>query len=152
MGMTLDQARMQMQQQQNQFNAGLLAQQEAAKNGVAVQNQGQGMQLAGSIASAAGSLIASDKRAKKNITDGEDESAKLLKALHPKGFEYKDDKHGKGHHLGVMAQDVERAAPDMVIDDTDGVKKLDMRKVLSASLAGLGSLDKRLSKIEARRG
>lgn len=153
MGMSLDQARIQAQTQQNQFNADLLARQEAAKNGVAMQSQAQGAQLAGATIGAIGAAVASDKRAKKNIEDGDEPTAKLLKSLRPKAFDYKEpEKFGEGRHLGVMAQDVEKAAPDMVVDDTDGVKKLDMRKALSASLAALGHMDKRLAKVEGKRG
>lgn len=150
MGMSADQAAHQAEVQQQQFNAGLLAQQEAAREGVAIQNQAQGMQTVGSVAGAIGTAI-SDKRVKKNVSDGTEETLKFLRALRPKGFEYKDEKFGRGHHLGVMAQDVERGAPDLVIDDTDGVKKLDIRKALSASLASLGSINSRLDELESKR-
>ncbi len=152
-GLSLDQANIQAKIQQEQYTKDALARQVAAANGVTMQAgqqqtqaMGTAMQTLGTIA-----LAASDRRAKKNITDGEEESLRFLKALRPHGFEYKDEKFGKGHHLGVMAQDVERAAPDLIVDDTDGVKKIDIRKALSASLASLGTIDRRLERLEGAR-
>lgn len=156
-GATMDQAQQEVQIKQAQFNAELLARQEAARNG---QNLAAGQQQASAVGTgiaAAGTILASaasDKRAKKNVEDGEAETRAFLKALSkPKGFEYKDpESFGEGHHIGIMAQDLEKGAPEIVFDDTDGVKKLDMRKALSASLASLGNLDKRLGKVERKRG
>lgn len=159
-GFSLDQAQRQFELQQSQFNAELLARQAAADKGIAMQSSAAGGQMVGQAAQAIGTAIAgaatmaSDKRVKKNVDDGEEATRRFLRSLKPKAFEY-DDEHkqfGKGRHVGVMAQDVERGTPDIVIDDTDGVKKLDMRKALSASLASLGSIDRRLAKLEARRG
>lgn len=155
-GMTADQAAYQAQIQQNQFNAELLARQESARIGSELSAGAANSAAAGqAVGAAAGAIAAaaSDERVKKNVGDGEEASRKFLKALDPKGFDYKDPAaHGHGRHLGVMAQDVERAAPDLVIDDTDGVKKIDIRKALSASLASLGTIDKRLARLEGRRG
>jgi hypothetical protein len=144
----------QAQQQMAQFNADLQARQESARNGQSISqgNQqtaaiGQGIATAGAIAATA----MSDKRAKKNIDDGEEETRAFLKVLRPKGFDYKDPANGEGRHIGVMAQDVERGAPGIVVEE-GGFKKLDIRKALSASLASLGSIDKRLSRMESKRG
>jgi hypothetical protein len=157
-GMSLDQAQRQYELQQSQFNADLLARQSAADKGVAMQGAQTGGQVVGATIGAIGAGIAaaaSDKRVKKNVKDGDEPARKLLKSLRPHAFEY-DDQHkhfGEGKHVGVMAQDVEKGAPDIVFEDADGVKKIDIRKALSASLASLGSIDKRLAKIEgSRRG
>ncbi len=158
-GMSLDQAQRAFILQQRQFNADLLARQEAAEKGVSMQSaQTSGQVLGAGIGAAAAlgaGLLASDKRVKKNIGDGDEPTRSLLKSLRPQAFEY-DDEHqrfGRGRRVGVMAQDVERGRPDLVVDDSDGVKKIDVAKALSASLAGLGSIDKRLSKLEGgRRG
>jgi hypothetical protein len=151
MGMTAEQASRQAEIQQRQFEAELMARQQAAAAGIDMQGTAQGAQLVGSIAAAAGAAMASDKRAKTKIEDGEEESRRFLGSLKPKGFEYKDKRFGEGHHLGIMAQDVEKVAPGMVINDTDGVKKIDMKKALSASLAALGTLGARVEKLEGRR-
>lgn len=160
LGLSLDQANYQATLQQQQYQAGIINQAIAASKGISVQNAAQGMQSAalvgnaiGSAATAIGTMATSDKRVKKNVDDGEEESRKFLKALKPKGFDYKDPaSHGSGRHIGVMAQDVERAAPDLIIDDSDGVKKIDIRKALSASLASLGTIERRLERLEGRRG
>lgn len=59
MGLSQDQAYYQAIIQQRQFNAGLLAQQKAAGEGVGVQSAGQAMQLAGAGASGLGSALSS---------------------------------------------------------------------------------------------
>lgn len=153
-GFSQDQATHAADIQEAQFNADLLARQEAAHNGEALAAGQAQTNALGSAISTAGSVIASasDRRVKKNIDDGEEATRKFLATLHPKSFEYTDEKFGKGPHLGVMAQDVEKSPVDVVFDDDDGVKKLDIRKALSASLASLGSLDKRLGKMERKRG
>jgi len=56
-GYSMDQAMYQMQVQQSQFNAGLVAQQYAAANGLSIQSAGQAMQLGGALAGAAGQAI-----------------------------------------------------------------------------------------------
>lgn len=152
-GIAVDEAALQRQIQQNQFAADLAARQEAARHGVAMQAGAQQAQAVAAGFQAAGTLLASDERVKKNVSDGEEPARKLLKRLRPKMFEY-DDEHqhfGQGPRVGVMAQDVEKGAPELVGTDRDGVKKIDVAKALSAALAGLGSIDKRLSKLEGGR-
>jgi hypothetical protein len=156
-GLSLDQAARQVEIQQAQFNAELLARQSAADKGVAMQSSAAGGQVVGAGISAIGALGAaaiSDKRAKKNIEDGDEPARKLVAALRPHKFEYKNAAHGDGPRLGVMAQDVEKAAPELVTEDEQGTKQIDISKALSASLAALGSIDKRLAKLEGgkRRG
>lgn len=58
MGMSLDQANMQAEIQQKQWNAGALNQAVAASKGVSTANSAQGTQLAGAGIGAAGALIA----------------------------------------------------------------------------------------------
>lgn len=179
-GMSQEQALYVSQQQAAEFltgnattNAGIAANLSVANSQMTGQIAGAGINAAGAMLGGLGGASTatgaqatvqpnagtpqdpnqtSDKRAKKNIGDGEEETLAFLRALKPKGFEYKDEANGKGHLIGVMAQDVEKAAPDVIIDDTDGVKKIDIRKALSASLASLGTVNKRLEKLESKRG
>jgi hypothetical protein len=150
-GYSMEQAKQQAAIDYQKFTVNSNAQQEATlQDRSAAGSQALG-QAIGGAAQAVGTGFAtamSDRRAKKNITDGEDESEKLLRALKPHGFEYKDERFGEGHRLGVMAQDVERAAPELVSEGPDGLKRIDVAKALSASLAALGTIDKRLSKLE----
>lgn len=158
LGMTLDAATQQAKVDLANANLNSSVTQEAARHGVSVAGAGQQAQTAGAIIGGIGNIVAkvvgdpapvpSDKRVKENIDDGEEATRAFLKVLRPHMFDYKDEKFGKGRRLGVMAQDVEKGAPDIVMDDTDGVKKLDVAKALSASLASLGTIDKRLTKLE----
>lgn len=80
---TLDEAQRQADIQQKQFNASLLAQQEAAKNGVSASNSasaGQaGASVIGAIASTA--AAASDERVKKKVEDGDTSTERMLDAM-----------------------------------------------------------------------
>lgn len=155
MGLSLDQANYNADLQQRQFNVGELNKAIAASTGVSTTNSVAGAKLAGdAIGAAAGAIgaIASDERAKTNITDGRAATEKFLSVLKPKGYEYKDpNRFGEGNHLGVMAQDVEKAAPGMIVEGPDGTKSLDMKKALSASLAALGDVNARLAKVEGKK-
>lgn len=56
MGYSMDQAMAQMTQQSNQYNAGLIAQQYGAANGLSLQAAGQGMQMGGAMLGAMGQV------------------------------------------------------------------------------------------------
>jgi hypothetical protein len=149
-GMTLDQANAQTEIQQRQFNAGLAAQQEAAGRGVSAQNAGQSAQTVGAIASTLGTIAAaaSDKRAKKNVTDADKDVEKFLDGIAAKSWDYKDPaKHGEGRRTGIMAQDAEKNS-GMVFEHPDGTKMIDHSKAISTSMASLANLNARLRKLE----
>jgi hypothetical protein len=120
MGMALDEAQRAAQIQQNQFNAGLLAQQEAAKHGVSAQNAAAGAQTAGATAAALGSVLAaaaSDRRAKRDIKPGETKLAQWLSSISVSDEREKSDiKPGEdklSKWLGrVGAHDYEYKNPD----------------------------------------
>lgn len=150
-GMTLDQARQAAQIQQQQFNAGLLAQQEAARNGIAVQNNASAAQAGGAFISALGTaaIAASDMNVKKNIEDGSKDTRSFLEAISPKKYEYTEDKYGQGKYLGFLAQDMEKSkmGKEMVME-VGGVKHIDTWKALSAALASLADMHGRVKKLE----
>lgn len=149
-GLTLDAAQRQAEIQQAQFNAELLARQAAADKGVAMQSSQAAGQTAGAIASAIGTTLAaaSDKRAKKNIGDGDKSIERFLDSVAAKDWDYKDPaKHGEGRRTGIMAQDAEKNS-DMVFTHKDGVKMLDLGKATSTSLAALANINKRLRQLE----
>lgn len=135
---------------QNATNAGVNA---AANYGNSISNNYTG--LANATASAniaeanrqsnlvgqgmgAAAMMFCDERLKTNIKpvpkDVIDELKKDLKAFY---FEYKDKIHGAGQHIGVMAQDLEksRLGKEVVFEDEQGNKKIDLSKVLSIFLA-----------------
>lgn len=150
-GMTLDEANKQAVIQQRQFNADIMARQEAAGRGVSATNTAQGAQTAGAAMAALGTIAAaaaSDKRAKKNIGDGDKSIERFLDSVAAKDWDYKDPKkHGEGRRTGIMAQDAEKNS-DMVFTHTDGVKMLDLGKATSTSLAALANINKRLRQLE----
>ena len=71
----------------------------------------------------------------------------LLNNLTPYKFNYKDEHHGEGDRVGVMAQDLEKspAGNDMVIDTDEG-KMVEYDPGMFAGL--MSHLDKRLTKLE----
>lgn len=93
----------------------------------------------------------SDRRLKKDIRSGERDAEDLLKGLKAVTYRYKNDQHGKGEHVGIMAQDLEksRAGRAAVIDTPKG-KMVDGARLAAALAAAMPGLDKRLSRLERR--
>ena len=115
-----------------------------------------GGQLLGAGLGAAGVAIASDERAKRDISSGDDPIEQLLDELSPKEYRYIEgvDDGGAQKHVGVMAQDVERtpSGAGMVQEDAQGVKSLDVGDIAQASLAASANIHKRLKALEAKGG
>jgi hypothetical protein len=91
-----------------------------------------------SLASAA--IMSSDRRVKTDIREASKEDLKELQSkLTPYIFKYKDAIFGKGDFVGVMAQDLEKSklGRTLVFTDSDGVKKIDLKRTLSLLLASL---------------
>lgn len=85
-------------------------------------------------------------------TDVEDAGAgldEMLAKLEPVEFRYKDRKHGAGRVTGIMAQDLQqsKAGARLVKKTPDGLA-VDVKGAAVASLAALGRLNQRLSKLE----
>lgn len=151
-GLTLDAAQRQAEIQQAQFNAELLVRQDAADKGISLQSSqaaaNTGIAAIGAVASGIATAAASDKRAKKNIEDGDKSIERFLDSVRAKDWDYKDPKkHGEGRRTGIMAQDAEKHS-DMVFTHKDGVKMLDLGKAASTSLAALANINKRLRQLE----
>lgn len=155
MGMD-DQARLGYLQQLTGMDASQLQAQIAAMQAATGQQGLIGPLLgqAGQLASFA--AMASDERAKTDITDARDEVDEMLDSILPKAYVYKDQsKHGVGRRVGFMVQDLERskAGKQMVVDDIgDGVKGVDINKAVSAALASSARLHERLRKLERKAG
>jgi hypothetical protein len=156
MGMD-DQTRLGYLSQMTGLSIAQLQAQIAAMNG-ATQQQG----LLGPLLSAGGQvgaaavplMMASDERAKTEISDARHEVDEMLEALMPKAYVYKDQsKHGVGRRVGIMAQDMAKttAGRHVVIDDIgDGVMGLDTNKAISAALASAARLHERVRDLEAQ--
>ncbi len=150
------QAQLAQQQQQLQGLAQMLGvdvaalQQDLAKRGLAQQDKGMLptlLQVGGQIGAAA----ASDRNLKEHIVDADEQIDEILLHLSPKAYSYKDEKHGAGPRVGIMAQDLERSemGREIVIDTPEG-KMLDVNKALSLALAAVARLDARVRELEGR--
>lgn len=100
----------------------------------------------------------SDEELKKDISKPENKQIKselksLLDKLEPYMYNYKDPKkEGEGRRLGVMAQDLEKSSmgKEMVMEDQEGSKRIDLNKVASAALAASSNLIDRVEKLEKK--
>lgn len=139
-------ARLQEQLQAQQLLAQLLA-----------QLQGQpstGQRLLGLAGGAAqAGMVASDRTKKKNIADGGDDADALIRALKAHSYDYKDEKHGKGRQLGIMAQALEKVpgGRQAVLNTPQG-KMVDTAKLTGALAAVAGRLGQRLERLEKKAG
>lgn len=113
------------------------ANQRNALYGQFMQNAATGMGMGGG-----GGMRFSDKRLKENIERISDEDMQELKStLKPYKFNYKNEEHGGGDWIGVMAQDLEKSklGRSLVSETPEGFKQVDMNKVLSLFLATLAA-------------
>lgn len=95
-----------------------------------------------------GAKAFSDKSVKENIS--EFSPSKFLDELTAYKYTYKEPKKmGEGEQVGVMAQDLERSAPQAV-EEKDGVKMVDYNKLGGPILASLADINDRLKKIEGQ--
>lgn len=133
-GMALDQAQQQAEIQQRQFNASLLAQQEAARQGVSAQNSAAAGQATGATAAALGTVLAaaaSDRRAKRDVRAGERSLAELLGAGMPRAKAPKREPSlGERLALGTSTSD-ERAKTEIETGEAS----------LGELLSGVGAWD-----------
>lgn len=80
----------------------------------------------------------SDERLKINITPlSKDDISEMKKILKAYAYNYKSDEFGTGDWVGVMAQDLEKSklGKTLVVEDKNGHKMIDLKKVLSMFLA-----------------
>lgn len=104
--------------------------------------------ILGLAQSAAGAFALSDERAKKDIKPID--SRAVLEQVSGVKYRYKDPAHGDGERHGVLAQQIERIAPDAVIEGEDGMKRIDTQKMVLPVVAYLADVSKRLSAVEDR--
>lgn len=106
--------------------AGLVQQDYQNRLGVYNQQQAQKQSLLGGLFGLGGSLLSlSDERAKKNIKPvGKLMGHKLYE------YEYKEGAgQAPGKHIGVMAQEAEKKAPDAVVMGNDGYRRVNYGKL-----------------------
>lgn len=155
-GLSVDQAEQQAQMQLQQMrvnqdlaiqgiNAGQATSQQQFMAGLA----GAGASAAGAAASGAGAMM-SDRNAKKKIKRSKKELDKLMNNLKAYSYDYKDEKNGKGKHISVMAQDLEKSTLGklMVSKNEEGTKIVNYGKGLASMLAGVARLNERINELE----
>jgi len=106
----------------------------AAANQIAAANRNASLLGFGATAAAA----FSDERLKTNIEPiSKDDLGEMKKHLKAYAYNYKSSEHGSGDWVGIMAQDLEKSklGKTLVIEDENGHKTIDLKKVLSMFLA-----------------
>jgi hypothetical protein len=93
----------------------------------------------------------SDERLKSDVEDGDDDANRAIKGLRAFTFNYKDEKHGKGKQVGVMAQAMEKAGLGHAVFDTPEGKAVHGAKAATSSLALVAALGRRVEKLEGKK-
>jgi hypothetical protein len=138
-----------MQQRQQELQATLGGRQTAVGAYQGMTPEGTFMDKYSGAFGTALSALVSDRRAKEDIEDGDDEARRVLDGLKAYSYKYKDEKHGKGKQLGVMAQDLERAGlKQAVVEGPGGTKELDAGKLAGGLAALVASQHRRIGKLE----
>lgn len=114
----------------------------AASSMALANNQNQlissGIQAAGREAGKSAAASFCDQRLKTNITEiSKEDLSEMKKYLKAYAWNYKSDEYGSGDWIGVMAQDLEKSklGKTLVIENENGEKMIDLKKVLSMFLA-----------------
>jgi hypothetical protein len=108
------------------------------------------IQQYGPAAAAAAAAIASDRRLKTNVRDGDKQANAAASKLPAFAFAYKDKRFGAGKQLGVMAQDLERAGLGHAVVSTPGGKVVHGGKLATANTAMIAAMGRRLAELEKK--
>lgn len=95
-----------------------------------------------------GAALFSDENLKDDIEDFD--ASDFLDNLIPSKYKYKDQAHGEGKQVGVMAQSIEKEVPQLVKDTEEG-KMVDYNKAGGPIFASLGDIHRRLKDIEGKK-
>lgn len=106
----------------------------------------QNKKLVGDVLGAAKTVF-SDERVKEDVK--EFNPSEFLDNLTSVKYRYKDPSMGEGEQVGVMAQDLEKGAPQMV-EDTPRGKVVDYNKAGGPLFASLADIHKRVKNLEGR--
>lgn len=110
-----------------------------------------GPEAASKAMGSAGGMMMSDERLKTNIEPGADAVHEFLDGLEAYSYDYKDPRFGAGKQIGVMAQDMEKVAPQLVKEFSEG-KAIDYGQASGIMMAALVDLHKRIAELEKARG
>lgn len=94
-------------------------------------------------------VMKSDVNLKEDIKSADKDLYEFLDTLNAHDYKYKDEKHGKGRHTSVMAQELQKSklGKDMVEAEPDGLA-VNYGKGLGKMLAASAALHKRVKKLE----
>lgn len=107
----------------------------------------------GAAAAAPAAAAVSDKKEKKNIEDTEGKARDFIEMIKPKLYEYKDEMHGEGKHLGIIAQDLEKSElGKAMVKETPEGKQVDFGKGFGAVLAAVAEINQRLNELDKKKG
>ena len=93
----------------------------------------------------------SDIRVKENIGDASTEIDQFVSSVKPYFFEYSNAAYGQpGIHYGIMAQELEQtpAGSSTIVEDQDGVKMVDLKKLVPLMMASMGRMAERIEVLE----
>lgn len=107
-------------------------------NAIASANIAQSNRQAGLLGAGMTALAFSDERLKSNIAPiSKQDLSEMKRFLKAYAFNYKSKEHGNGDWVGIMAQDLEKSklGKTLVVENEQGHKMIDLKKVLSMFLA-----------------
>jgi hypothetical protein len=108
----------------------------SAASSILAQSNKQVGALSGALS--LGALAFSDERLKTNIAPiSKQDLSEMKRFLKAYAFNYKSKEHGNGDWVGIMAQDLEKSklGKTLVVENEQGHKMIDLKKVLSMFLA-----------------
>lgn len=154
MGMSREQAQQQALADQEKLKADQQASANTLNAATAEGNADRAQKAKGGLIGAAGAALGSifsDRNAKTEIREADADTEELLDGMGSYLYKYRDQRHGKGERLGVMAQDVakSRAGREIVSRHESGLLQLDGKKTLGALLAAAANLNKRVRRMES---
>ncbi len=97
---------------------------------------------------AASAFGKSDRNAKTDIKDGDEDAKAALAGLKAFSYKYKDKRDGDGKQFGPMAQDMERAGLGHAVVNTPGGKMVHGAKAALSALGLVAALGKRVTDLE----
>lgn len=93
----------------------------------------------------------SDARLKTDVKGGDKDANRAIAGLRAYTYKYKNDEHGKGKQVGVMAQELEGAGLGHAVFETPTGKAVHGAKLAGANTAMIAALGKRVAELEGKR-
>ena len=69
-------------------------------------------------------------------------------SIKPVAFDWKPEAEKKGHDIGFIAQEVQKACPEVVVEDNKGYLTVDYAKLVTILFGAVQELHSRISKLE----